>query len=384
MPKILQIRRRPPVKPMLIGGVVLALWISFSLGFLESGSVGEALKNTGKRLALASSAIATALAVLLVLLRLFAQGLDARAQVWQRSLGYYTALMAAGLAGGLVRQAVAPVVDISRENVSFDRGATVFGVVFGTVLIGYLTSLYADFMERIHAHERQLEGQVEALKQSRHAVTVAEERTKQEIAEFLHGSVQTKLLIAQHDLADLEESLSEDVNRARGIVAKVRTDIEDIREQGVRRASHQLHPLVVNLGLAPAIRSLAHEFDGYLPVSVQVSPEYGPLDGLEKRRIEPRTRLAAYRIAEEALRNAHKHAGASRARVALALADQETLKITVQDDGKGFDTLGTRSGMGLMMMRAKAEEVGGRVTVSSVPGSGTTVEALFPLGSRAN
>jgi signal transduction histidine kinase len=384
MLKIIQIRRSPPARLALIGGVVVALWISFSLGFLESGSVGEGLKNTGKRLTLASSAIVTAIATLLVLLRLFARRLDSSPQGWQRSLGYYSVLIAAGLAGGLVRQAVVPVVNVSREDVSFDRGASVFGVVFATVLVGYLASLYADFIERIHTHERQLESQVEELKQSRHAITVAEERTRQEIAEFLHGSVQTKLLITQHDLAEIEESLPEDVNRAKGIVAKVRKDIEEVREQGVRRASHQLHPLVVNLGLAPAIRSLAHEFDGYLPVSVQMSPEYGSMDGMEKRRIEPRTRLAAYRIAEEALGNVHKHAGASRARVTLALANQKTLKLTVQDDGKGFDTLRTRSGMGLMMMRAKAEEVGGRVIVSSAPQKGTTVEVYLPLGSRAD
>lgn len=293
MLEILHIRRRPPVRLMLIGGGILALWISFSLGFLESETGGEALQNTGKRLIIVSCAIVAAIALILLLLRLFVAALDLRPRLWQRTLGYYGILIVAGLAGGVVREAVALAVDVPRANVSLNRGASVFGIVFVTVLIGYLASLFEDFMERIRAHERQLEGKVEELTQSRHAITMAEERTKQEIAEFLHGSVQTKLLIAQHDLAELEESLPGDVKRASEIVAKVRSDIEDIREHGVRQASHQLHPLVVNLGLAPAIRSLVHEFQGYLPVSVQVSPEYGSLDGLERRRIQLRTRLAA-------------------------------------------------------------------------------------------
>ncbi|MER5768237.1 sensor histidine kinase [Streptomyces sp. NPDC001985] len=89
------------------------------------------------------------------------------------------------------------------------------------------------------------------------------------------------------------------------------------------------------------------------------------------------------RIAGEALANAARHSGASRAGVTLSFMDGE-VTLDVRDDGRGFDPLDpparTRSGgFGLAGMRARAERVAGEVTVESEPGGGTAVSARVPL-----
>ena len=89
------------------------------------------------------------------------------------------------------------------------------------------------------------------------------------------------------------------------------------------------------------------------------------------------------RIAQEALANTAKHAGATRAGVTLSyMGDEVTLD--VRDDGRGFDPVAVvprsrTGGFGLAGMRARAERVAGAVAVESEPGQGTAISARVPL-----
>lgn len=89
------------------------------------------------------------------------------------------------------------------------------------------------------------------------------------------------------------------------------------------------------------------------------------------------------RIAEEALANVARHAGADRVGVTLSYMDDE-VTLDVRDDGRGFDLRSARDrapgdGFGLRGMRARAERVAGEVVVESAPGAGTAVSARVPL-----
>ncbi|CAM5399535.1 sensor histidine kinase [Streptomyces narbonensis] len=92
------------------------------------------------------------------------------------------------------------------------------------------------------------------------------------------------------------------------------------------------------------------------------------------------------RIAQEALSNAARHSGASRAGVTLSYMDDE-ITLDVRDDGRGFDPLapperaGTGHGFGLDGMRARAERLTGTVTVEAAPGEGTAISARVPWGA---
>ena len=93
--------------------------------------------------------------------------------------------------------------------------------------------------------------------------------------------------------------------------------------------------------------------------------------------------LAAYRIVQEALTNVRKHAGPD-ATVDLRVAVHRGVAIDVRDDGRGFEPDRVRRqdgrGTGLAGIRGRADDLGGRTTVESAPGEGTTVSVVFPRG----
>lgn len=90
--------------------------------------------------------------------------------------------------------------------------------------------------------------------------------------------------------------------------------------------------------------------------------------------------VAAYRIVGEALTNVTRHARATRCEVRLAVEDG-ALVVSVEDDGVGIDD-GTESGVGLLSMRERAAELGGRAEVTCPPDGGALVCAVLPMGER--
>jgi signal transduction histidine kinase len=95
------------------------------------------------------------------------------------------------------------------------------------------------------------------------------------------------------------------------------------------------------------------------------------------RRLPTGAEVVLLRVCQEALANVRKHAGARQVRVRLCYAGT-TVRLTVTDDGKGFDPGGTHGGYGLTGMRDRVSQVGGTVEVASVPGRGTEVSAEVP------
>ena len=95
------------------------------------------------------------------------------------------------------------------------------------------------------------------------------------------------------------------------------------------------------------------------------------------RRLPTGTEVVLLRVCQEALANVRKHAGARQVRVRLCYVGT-TVRLTVTDDGKGFDPGGTNGGYGLTGMRDRVSQVGGTVEVASVPGRGTEVSAEVP------
>lgn len=109
----------------------------------------------------------------------------------------------------------------------------------------------------------------------------------------------------------------------------------------------------------------------------------------EQVALSPELRRHVYLVLKEALHNAARHSNARQVRVELAVC-RSALTARVRDDGHGFALSGGEvgagrdegEGRGLRSMRARAEELGGRLTVTSDPGAGTTVELVVPLRGR--
>ncbi|MGE5618829.1 MAG: response regulator [Sphingomonadaceae bacterium] len=224
-----------------------------------------------------------------------------------------------------------------------------------------------------------LQAQLKEVQQSRQQLTMADERLRRSIAELLHGRVQTKLLMAWHRLGDCIRLLEEDPAKAREVLEQTREEIDNIREQEIRRASHLLHPSIIRVGLVPAIRSLVASFEDGLNCSVQIDPSLAEMDDPIHNRIPERLRLVAYRTVEEALSNAYRHAGATQVQVCLRMDTKGCLVVEVEDDGRGFDTAHTNLGLGLSNIAGRVDQVGGSWQVVSQPGKGTWLSVLLPL-----
>ncbi len=105
---------------------------------------------------------------------------------------------------------------------------------------------------------------------------------------------------------------------------------------------------------------------------------------VEGWRLSPDARIQLFRIVQEALTNARKHAAPRCIQVMLA-TEQMQARVTVQDDGRGFDMpalIDQAGGFGLRFMRERAEGLGARVEVTSRPGAGTLVVVLVPLNGE--
>jgi signal transduction histidine kinase len=125
-------------------------------------------------------------------------------------------------------------------------------------------------------------------------------------------------------------------------------------------------------GLLPAIRSLADLLSRVHHIEIEVVCEEDP-------DLEGRAEHEVFRIVQEALTNAVRHSRA--AKVTVSVANGDGLDVTIRDDGQGFEP-GARNvrgkRLGLTSMRDRASALGGRLTIDSNPGQGSTVHLEVP------
>lgn len=211
----------------------------------------------------------------------------------------------------------------------------------------------------------------------------AEDRERATIARELHDSV-------AQSLAALVMQLSAAVRAVEGapaappagrdrLVAAHELATNVLEE--IRLLAHTMHPRVLDdLGLVAALRRLARETGDH--ASVEVDFDAAPGSEAIKGGTEA---SVLYRVAQEAVQNAQRHAHAELVVMRLAVADgRATLEVT--DDGRGFDVdraLQEHEGMGLFTMEERVSLVDGTFHVMSQPGHGTTVIATVPLHERA-
>lgn len=130
--------------------------------------------------------------------------------------------------------------------------------------------------------------------------------------------------------------------------------------------------------LGERIRRLALECERQFPIGVSLD-----LDDLPEHTLSGEQSTALLHIVQEALRNTCHHAGASRVLV-RAVSGTDSLQVSVEDDGTGFDLSSVvsgypRLGLGLAGMWERAQSVGGQLVIESAPGGGTAVTVTLPL-----
>jgi signal transduction histidine kinase len=201
-------------------------------------------------------------------------------------------------------------------------------------------------------------------------LSIVEERNR--ISRELHDAV-TQKLFSLRLTADAAATL---VTRD---TARAVSELDTIRRLAAE-ATDELRAIVVGLrpvdlagdGLDVALRKQAELLDRVHRPAVKFSG--GPVPRLPAAREE-----AAYRIAQEALHNALRHAAADLVTVTVQAADG-SMVLEVTDDGRGFDPAAPSRRSGLASMRERARAAGGRLKVLSRPGAGTTVRLEVPTG----
>jgi PAS domain S-box-containing protein len=163
-----------------------------------------------------------------------------------------------------------------------------------------------------------------------------------------------------------------DVTRRNEDIGQI-IELVDSTVTRLRNLSMLLRPPQLDaLGLEAALRWQAGQLFRASPVELQMD-----IDELSQRP-DNAIEQACFRIAQESLTNALRHAQPSQVRLQLTEADQGLLHLTVTDDGEGFDLDGPR-GLGLIVMRERAQSAGGKLQIITAPGEGTCIDLYLPI-----
>ncbi|AKK27003.1 GAF domain-containing sensor histidine kinase [Mycobacterium sp. EPa45] len=235
-------------------------------------------------------------------------------------------------------------------------------LVIGRLIAGAL------HQARLH---RQLSARERAHENFAEQVIAAQESERRRLAGDIHDGISQRLVGLTYRLDAAARAVDDADQASAAVQLEKARDLVDLTLAEARSAISGLRPPVLDdLGLAGGLASLATSI-----------PEVDLDLHLVDERLPEHIEVALYRIAQEGLQNVVKHSRAMVATVRFAVNDGVAL-LEVADNGVGFEAApGTPSsaGYGMLSMAERAELVGGTLTVTSAPGSGTTVAVRIPL-----
>lgn len=293
-----------------------------------------------------------------------------------------------------VARAVAEAFGIGYVRVEVDRGGETVAATHGTprgatrtlpityrdAEVGRLVLPARGLRSRLSRRDEQLLGDLvrqaasaartsrlaDELQDSRERLVVAREEERRRIRRDLHDGLGPALSGVVFQLETARLLVERDPEAAQQRIGATSAHVQDVVAD-VRRLVHDLRPPALDdRGLVGALRQQAERL---VPGAEVVADELDDLSAAVE--------VAAYRIASEALTNVARHADATRCTVRLAVADRALL-VEVTDDGRGIDP-GARAGVGLVGLRERAAELGGRSEVTCPSEGGTVVRAWLPL-----
>jgi PAS domain S-box-containing protein len=210
---------------------------------------------------------------------------------------------------------------------------------------------------------------------SRRRVKVQEEE-RRHLARELHDEIGQALTAAK---INLQAALEEPDHAKAKRIHETTAILERLLGQ-VRQISLNLRPSTLDdLGLVPALRSLLDEQGRLASVAVRFSAKNMP------ENLDPEIQTTCFRIAQEAITNAVRHARSTQIRFDLS-HENGNLRLQIRDNGTGFDAESAQAqtiGLGLVGMKERAALVGGRTRIMASRGKGATVDVTLPLTSQS-
>ena len=202
---------------------------------------------------------------------------------------------------------------------------------------------------------------------SRARIVAASDEARRRLERDLHDGAQQRLVSLHLKLRAATTNVPDGLGDLKEILAEVASDLTDVSME-LQEISRGIHPAVLSKGgLAPALGALGHR--SAIPATVEVAIE-GPVpDPVE---------VGAYYVVAEALTNAAKHSHATE--VTVSAHDEDAyLYLSVTDNGIGGAD--PAKGSGLVGLNDRIEALGGSMTMTSIPGSGTSLNVAIPVGT---
>jgi signal transduction histidine kinase len=230
----------------------------------------------------------------------------------------------------------------------------------------------------LQQHKQRLEESEIRLRELAAFLETVREEERTRIARELHDELGQALTALRFDLGWLRGKCGANASLGATAAERVAAALGVVEQSivSLRRISEDLRPAMLDsLGLAAAVEHHVTQFAqrNGLPCRLQMNREEFELDG--------NLATAVFRIVQEALTNVARHAEASEVLIRI---DQEAtppagIRLTVEDDGRGFDTTGRTSRFGLLGMRERIAMLGGTLAIESQPDRGTRIVAWLPL-----
>lgn len=213
--------------------------------------------------------------------------------------------------------------------------------------------------------------QLQASAQQAEALAVAEERNR--LAREVHDTLGHRLTVAAVQLEGAQRLITRDPERAAQMVATVRTQVVEGLTELRRTVAALRAPVSAELNLLVALRHLVRDFEAATGIQVELQLPPTPPD------LTPAQRQVFYRVAQEALTNVQRHAGATRVQVALLRAGDDAVRLTIDDDGDGLPST-PAPGFGLRGMTERAQQIGAALTLANGSLGGACIALTLAAG----
>jgi signal transduction histidine kinase len=209
------------------------------------------------------------------------------------------------------------------------------------------------------------------LQRSRQRIIAAREEERRRLRRDLHDGLGPSLAAHMLTVGSARASLQTNPDAADRLLEQLENNLETTL-MDVRRLVHNLRPPILDqLGFAGAVEACTAEYaQNTLEITLEMDAPLPPLPAAVE--------VAAYNILREGLSNVVRHAQAQHCLVRIRCSQQ--LRLTIRDDGSGLPP-DYQPGVGLASMRERAAELGGACTITSPPGGGTEIAAMFPLSA---
>ncbi|HRG81846.1 MAG TPA: sensor histidine kinase [Chitinophagaceae bacterium] len=260
---------------------------------------------------------------------------------------------------------------IALQQASLQKRKTFNYILMGGIAAVLLISLlgYRNYRQKQHLQARRI-SELEAEKKlmATEAVLKGEEQERTRLAKDLHDGLGGMLSGIKHSFNTMKGNLIMTPENHQAFERSM--DMLDSSIKEMRRVAHNMMPeALVKFGLDTALRDFCNDINqsGAIKVSYQSI-------GMQNASIDQTTSIAVYRIVQELINNTIKHAGAGNSIVQLSRQGGQ-LSITVEDDGRGFDTsiLRQSHGIGWSNIQHRVDFLKGKLDIDSQPGQGTSV-----------